>query len=123
MIASAWIISFEKKGYKMIVKNVLKGLRQKWDLQEINIISPAESKVYYSGTVEGWDNTDKCLLAHKRKVENAEVMERIMFNGRKVFIFISPLDCFYPQNVYGCVSEEDVELSPLHDDYIREEYR
>lgn len=80
----------------MKVKNVIKGLWQKHDLQEINIISLTESKVYYSGTVDGWDATTVDLILVKRKIENAEVIERIMFNGKKAFIFISPLDCFYP---------------------------
>lgn len=82
----------------MKVKNVIKGLLQKWDLQEINIISAAESKVYYSGSVDAWkgeSNIDLLLL--KKKIENTEVLDRIVFNGRKAFIFISPLDCFYPQ--------------------------
>ena len=80
----------------MKVKNVIKGLQQKYDLQEINIISPTESKVYFSGTVDGWKETEVDLITMKRKVENAEVFEKIMFNNRKAFIFISPLDCFYP---------------------------
>lgn len=80
----------------MKVKNVIKGLRQKYDLQEINIISPAESKVYFSGSIDNWEATADCLLSLKKQVENSEVFERIMFNGRKAFIFISPLDCFYP---------------------------
>ena len=80
----------------MKVKNVIKGLRQKYDLQEINIISPVESKVYFSGTIDNWEATNACLLSLKKQVENSEVFERIMFNGRKAFIFISPLDCFCP---------------------------
>ena len=80
----------------MKVKNVIKGLQQKYDLQEISIISPAESKVYFSGTLDQWKATHKDLLPLKRKVEDTEVVERIMFNGTKAFIFISPLDCFYP---------------------------
>ena len=80
----------------MKVKNVIQGLQQKYDLQEINIISPAESKVYFSGPLEGWKETPESLLPLKRKAEDTEVFERIMFNGKKAFIFISPLDCFYP---------------------------
>ena len=80
----------------MKVKNVIKGLQQKFDLEEINIISTSESKVYYSGTVTGWKETSVDLILLKKKIENAEVIDRIMFNGRKAFLFIPPLDCFYP---------------------------
>ena len=80
----------------MKVKNVIKGLLQKYDLQEINIISPAESKVYFSGPPTGWKETEVDLIPLKRKIENTEVVEKLMFNGKKAFIFISPLDCFYP---------------------------
>ena len=97
MIVLGWIISFEKKGRKMVVKNVIKGLLRKYDLQEISIISQAESKVYFSGTVDQWNATAECLVPLKKQVEETEVLERIMFNGIKAFVCIAPLDCFYPQ--------------------------
>ena len=37
----------------MKVKNVIRGLQREYNIQEINIISQTESKVYYSGTVYG----------------------------------------------------------------------
>ena len=75
----------------MKVKNVIRGLQREYDLQEINIISQAESKVYYSGTMDGWKATDIDLNPLKRKIENSEVVDRLMFNNRKAFIFIPPL--------------------------------
>ena len=80
----------------MKVKNVINGLQRKYDLQEINIIAPAESKVYYSGSVDGWKATSVDLILLKRKIENSEVTDRIMFNNRKAFIFIPPIDEYYP---------------------------
>lgn len=74
----------------MKVKNVIKGLMRQYDLQEINIITPIA--VIYSGTVEGWKATSVDMQIIKQKIENAEVLERMMFNNRKAFIFISPID-------------------------------
>ena len=74
----------------MIVKNVLKGLQQKWDLEEINIISP--TKVIYSGTVKGWVATNVDMILYKKRVENLEVTNRMMFNGRKAFLFVTEID-------------------------------
>lgn len=74
----------------MKVKNVIKGLMKQYDLQEINIITP--SAVIYSGTVDGWKATSADMQLLKQKIENAEVAERIMFNNRKAFIFIAPID-------------------------------
>jgi hypothetical protein len=71
----------------MTVKNVLKGLQQKWNLEEIHIISP--TKVLYSGSLDqGWNNTSTDMLPHKKQVENLEVVDRLMFNGRKAFLFV-----------------------------------
>ena len=75
----------------MKVKNVIRGLQREYELQEINIISQAESKVYYSGSVDGWKATDVDLILLKRKIENLEVVDRIMFNSKKAFIFVSPI--------------------------------
>lgn len=74
----------------MKLKNVLRGLKREYDLQEINIISYGESKVYFSGSVNSWDETDADLIPLKKKIEELEVSGRIMFAGRKAFIFISP---------------------------------
>ena len=80
----------------MKVKNVIRGLQREYALQEINIISQAESKVYYSGTMDGWKATDINLILLKREIEDSEVIDRIMFNNRKAFIFIPPIGAYYP---------------------------
>jgi hypothetical protein len=68
------------------VKNVIKGLTQKFDIQEVNIISP--NSVIYSGTLAGWSATSVEMILYKRKVENAEVVKHLLFNHREIFIFI-----------------------------------
>ena len=78
----------------MKVKNVIKGLLQKYELEEINIIEP--NKVVYSGTVDGWKATSVDMMLYKKQIENQEVDHRIIFNNRKAFIFIAPIDAFYP---------------------------
>ena len=80
----------------MKVKNVIRGLQREYDLQEINIISQAESRVYYSGPVDGWKAPDVGLILLKKQIENTEVVDRIMFNGRKAFLFIPPIGAYYP---------------------------
>lgn len=72
----------------MKVKNVIKGLLQKYNLEEINIISLSDDKVIYSGTVDGWKATEVDMILYKREVENKEVNKRLIFNHRKAFIFI-----------------------------------
>ena len=78
----------------MKVKNVLKGLCQQYRLEEINIIEP--NRVIYSGTVDGWKATSVDMILYKKEIENKEVEHRIIFNNRKAFIFIAPLEAFYP---------------------------
>ena len=80
----------------MKVKNVIRGLQREYDLQEINIISQVENRVYYSGTADGWKATDVDLILLKRKIEDSEVVDRIMLNNRKAFIFIPPIGAYYP---------------------------
>ena len=80
----------------MKVRNVIRGLQSEYNLQEVNIISQTETKVYYSGTVDGWNSTDVDLILLKRKIENSEVINKIMFNNRKAFIFIPPIGAYYP---------------------------
>lgn len=70
----------------MKVKNVINGLLKKYDLKEINIID--KDKVIYSGSVEGWKVTEVDMILYKRQVENMEVLQRIMFNFEKAFIFV-----------------------------------
>lgn len=84
----------------MKVKNVLRGLQRQYDLQEINIISQAESRVYYSGPVDGWNATDVDMILLKKEIENLEVIDKIIFNNRKAFIFIPPPNTYSPPSAY-----------------------
>ena len=68
------------------VKNVIKGLKAKYDLQEIHIID--ETKVIYSGPLSGWNNTDVDMIVYKHRVENMEVLQKLLFNHKKAFIFV-----------------------------------
>lgn len=80
----------------MKVKNVLQDLSREYNLEEISIISLAESKVYYSGSLNGWKATELPLILLKKEIENSEVVDRIMFNNRKAYIFIPPVGAYYP---------------------------
>lgn len=80
----------------MKVKNVLKGLIKEYNLQEINIIEP--ERVIYSGTVDGWKATSIDMILYKNKIEDKEVYNKIIFNNRKAFIFIEPIENFYTTN-------------------------
>lgn len=72
----------------MRVKNVVRGLLQKYNLEELTIIQLSENKVIYSGPVNGWIATDVDMILYKRKVENMEVENRLIFNRRKAFLFV-----------------------------------
>lgn len=78
----------------MKVKNVIKGLSRQYELEEINIITP--SKVVFSGKYEQWKETSVDMILYKKTVENCEVIDRMMFNKRKAFIFIPEPGHFYP---------------------------
>lgn len=80
----------------MKVKNVINGLMQKYELDEINIIEP--DKVVYSGKIDEWKTTSPDMILYKKQVENQEVEHKIIFNNRKAFLFIAPIDAFYPTN-------------------------
>lgn len=73
----------------MKVKNVIKGLQKQYDLQEIHIIEP--ERVVYSGSYTGWAETTVDMILYKKRVENAEVERKLIFNNRKAFIFIFPM--------------------------------
>ncbi len=70
----------------MTVNNVLKGLLTKYTLEEINILTG--EKCVFSGTVEQWRTTDAAMTDYKRKIAQSPVKNRLMFNNRKVFLFI-----------------------------------
>ena len=75
----------------MKLKNVLAGLEKEHDLKEINIITP--SRVIVSMTLDQWKNVDDLyLLRHKTKLEKTEIENRMIFNGRKAFFFISEIE-------------------------------
>ena len=78
----------------MKVKKVLAGLQQQYALEEINIITP--TKVVYSGTVKGWVATTVEMALYKKQIENLEVIDRMMFNGRKAFLFVPEIGDYYP---------------------------
>lgn len=70
----------------MKVKNVINGLIKEYKLQEITIID--SDKIVYSGTPGYWKETDVDMILYKKEIEEREVIKRLMFNGRKAFIFI-----------------------------------
>lgn len=70
----------------MKVKNVLNGLKKQFDIQEVNILN--DEKVIFSGSINQWTATSVDMILYKREVENSEVKKRMLFNHRKVFIFI-----------------------------------
>lgn len=78
----------------MKVKNVIKGLSREYELEEINIMTP--NKVIFSGNFSQWKETSVDMILYKRAVENSEVINRMMFNNRKAFIFINDSDIYYP---------------------------
>lgn len=78
----------------MKVKKVLAGLQKEYELEEINIISP--TKVIYSGTLKGWKATDVDMILYKKQVENLEVIDRMMFNRRKAFLFVPDIGIYCP---------------------------
>ena len=70
----------------MKVKNVIKGLKTRYNLEEINVIS--SERVIYSGPLNKWVETEPCMIVFKREIENKEVTKSLMFNGRKAFLFV-----------------------------------
>ena len=75
----------------MKVKNVIKGILKEYAIQEITIIDT--DKVVFSGPPSNWIATDVDLILYKKEVENREVIQRLMFNHSKAFIFIgNPCD-------------------------------
>lgn len=70
----------------MKVKNVIKGYKSQFNVEEVNIIS--DEKVIFSGTLNGWDLTSVNMIDYKKQVENMEVVKSMVFNHRKIFIFV-----------------------------------
>lgn len=71
----------------MTVKRVLRGLISYYNIEEVHIISP--ERVIFSGSVVAWNKTVADMANYKRIVEGMEVKKRLIFNGRKAFIFIA----------------------------------
>ena len=71
----------------MKVKNVINGYKNQFNIEEVNIIS--SDKVIYSGSIEGWILTDVDMILCKKQVENMEVIKSMLFNHRKIFIFVN----------------------------------
>ena len=71
----------------MKVKNVINGYKNQFNIEEVNIIS--SDKVIYSGSIEGWILTDIDMILYKKQVENMEVIKNMLFNHRKIFIFVN----------------------------------
>ena len=70
----------------MKVKNVIKGLNQKYSLEEITIID--SDRVCFSGAVENWKTPDKDMIFYKRAIMEREVIGRLVHNNKKAFIFV-----------------------------------
>lgn len=71
----------------MKLKNVLRALFGRYDLEEVNIIG--NSKVIFSGAPDDWRETEVAMILYKKELENAEVVNKMIFNDRKAFIFVA----------------------------------
>lgn len=74
----------------MKVKNVINGIKKQFEIEELNIITP--SKVIYSGSLLGWTFTDVDMICYKQKVEKLEVVNRMIFNNKKLFLFVPEIE-------------------------------
>lgn len=70
----------------MKVKNVIKGLNQKYDLEEITIIDA--DRVCFSGDIENWRTPVVDMVLYKKQIMEREVIGRLVHCNRKAFIFI-----------------------------------
>lgn len=78
----------------MKVKYVIKGLLREYALEEINIITP--ERVVFSGNYSQWKETSVDMILYKKAIENCEVIDRMIFNHKKAFLFIPELDTYCP---------------------------
>lgn len=72
----------------MLVKNVINGMYSQYKFEELHIISSVYDRVLFSGTMESWKNVDEDMIAYKKDIEGKEVLNKILFNKRKLFLFI-----------------------------------
>lgn len=72
----------------MLVKNVINGMYSQYKIEELHIISLSDNRVIFSGTFEGWKNVDEDMTSYKKDIEAKEVRNKILFNKRKLFLFI-----------------------------------
>ena len=76
------------------VKNLIKGLKSQYTLEEIHIITP--TRVVFSGDYSQWKATSVDMILYKQAVENCEVINFMTFNNRKAFIFIPEVNTEHP---------------------------
>lgn len=77
----------------MKVRNVISGCISKYEIQEINIITP--TKVVFSGTLENWKASGKNgieMTLLKIRIEKMECIKKMVFNNKKIFIFIDEIE-------------------------------
>ena len=77
--------------------HVINGLLKKYTLEEVNIITP--KYVIFSGSYSQWKETSIDMVLFKNKIKDCEVIDRMIFNNRKAFIF------YYVCLFYGRRSE------------------
>ena len=70
----------------MKVKNVIKGLSQKYDLEEITIID--SDRVCFSGKIDKWVTPAVDMVLYKRQIMEREVIGKLVHCNRKAFIFV-----------------------------------
>lgn len=70
----------------MKVKNVLKGLSQQYDLEEITIID--SDRICYSGTMDNWKTPDKDMIFYKRQIMESDAIAKLVHCNKKAFVFI-----------------------------------
>lgn len=70
----------------MKVKNVIKGLMNRYDLEEITIVD--SDRICFSGNIDNWRTPDKDMVFYKRDIMEREVITKLVHRNRKAFIFI-----------------------------------
>lgn len=70
----------------MKVKNVIKGLQSRYNLEEITIID--SDRVCFSGDIEKWTTPDKDMTFYKRDIMEREVITKLIHCNKKAFIFV-----------------------------------
>ncbi len=73
----------------MKLKNVLKGLRSRYGVEQVNVI--AGDRVIFSGSWDSWDMTDVNMILYKQEVEGYEVIKSMVggYCNRNAFLFVN----------------------------------